>query len=148
MVATYYIKHFCTGADRYNGILMSLPLLVAETINKLRERALRLVYNDKRSSFRELLERDKSVAIHERNIQVLLTEIFKVKSGIEPEIMTGIFKFKDHSYDLRKGNCIERRIIKSCKYGNETVLNLGEKLWYILPENVKKLNLFRILKTK
>ena len=90
-------------------------------INKLHERALRLVYNDKSSSFRELLERDHSVTIHERNIQVLLTEIFKVKSGAAPEIMTEIFKFKDHSYDLRKNNCLEMRIIKSCKYGSETV---------------------------
>ena len=82
-------------------------------INKLHERTLRLAYNDKNSSFRELLERDNSVTIHERNIQVLLTEIFKVKSGAAPEIMTEIFKFKDHSYDLRKNNCLESRIIKS-----------------------------------
>ena len=100
------------------------------------ECALRLVYNDKSFSFRELLERDNSVTIHERNIQVLLTEIFKVKSEAAPEIMTGIFKFKDHSYDLRKNNCLERRIIKSCKYGSETVSNLGAKLWDILPENI------------
>ena len=79
-------------------------------INKLYECALRLVYNDKSSSFRELLERDNSVTIHERNIQVLLTKIFKVKSGAAPEIMTEIFKFKDHSYDLRKNNCIEKQI--------------------------------------
>ena len=63
-------------------------------INKLHERALKLVYNNKSSSFRELLERDKSVTIHERNIQVLVTEIFKVKSGVALEIMTEIFKFK------------------------------------------------------
>ena len=31
MVVTYYIKLFRTGTDRYNGILMSLLLLVAET---------------------------------------------------------------------------------------------------------------------
>ena len=37
-------------------------------INNLPERALRLVCNDKSSSFRELLEKDKSVTIHERNI--------------------------------------------------------------------------------
>ena len=43
---------------------------------------MRLVYNDKSASFRELLERDKSVVIHERIVQVLLTEILKVKSGV------------------------------------------------------------------
>ena len=31
MVFTYYIKLSRTGADRHNGILMSLLLLVAET---------------------------------------------------------------------------------------------------------------------
>ena len=76
-------------------------------INKLHESALRLVYNEKSSSFPELLERDKAVTIHERNIQVLLTEIFKVKSRFVPEMMKEIFKFKDYSYDLRKNNCIE-----------------------------------------
>ena len=29
MVVTYYVKLFCTGADRHNGILMSPLLLVA-----------------------------------------------------------------------------------------------------------------------
>ena len=52
--------------------------------------------------------------------------------------MTEIFKFKDHSYNLRKNNCIERQMIISCKYGSETVLNLGAKLWDILLENIKK----------
>ena len=117
-------------------------------IDKLHERTLRLVYNDKSSSFRELLERDNSVTIHERNIQVLLTEIFKVKSGVAPEIMTEIFKFKDHSYDLRISNCIVKRIIKSCNYGSETVLKLGAKLWDILPENIKKVKSLQDFKKK
>ena len=52
--------------------------------------------------------------------------------------MTEIFKFKDYSYDLRKNNCIERWITKSCKYGSETVLNLGTNLLDVLPEYLKK----------
>ena len=75
-------------------------------INKLHERRLGLVYNDKRSPFRELLERDDSVTIHQRNIQILLTKILKGKSEAAPEIMVPIFNFKDNSYDLRKSNCV------------------------------------------
>ena len=37
-------------------------------INKLHECTLRLVYSDKSSSFRELLETDKSVTIHKRTL--------------------------------------------------------------------------------
>ena len=44
-------------------------------IIKLHESTLRLVYNDKSSSFRDLLERCKPISIHERNIQVPLTDI-------------------------------------------------------------------------
>ena len=35
MVITYYIKLFRRGADRHNGVLISLPLLVAHTIDTL-----------------------------------------------------------------------------------------------------------------
>ena len=33
MVITYYIKLFRMGADRHDGIVMSVLLLVTETIN-------------------------------------------------------------------------------------------------------------------
>ena len=64
--------------------------------------------------------------------------MFKVKSRIGLEIMTEMFKFKDHSFDLRKNNCTKMHIIKSSKYGSETVSNLGAKLWDILSDNIKK----------
>ena len=37
-------------------------------INRLHERALRIVYSDYKSSFCELLEKDKSFSIHHKNI--------------------------------------------------------------------------------
>ena len=43
---------------------------------------------------REFLGRYKSVTIQNRNIQVLLTEIFKEKNGVATEIMTEIFNLK------------------------------------------------------
>ena len=38
-------------------------------INMLHERCLRIIYNDKQSSFTELLNKDSSVSIHTKNIQ-------------------------------------------------------------------------------
>ena len=79
-------------------------------INKLYERALRLAYNNKSSSFQELLKRGMSLTLHERNIQVLSAEILKVENRIPPEIITKSFKLKDYSYDWTKNNCKERRV--------------------------------------
>ena len=45
-------------------------------VNKLHERALRIVYQDRASSSTELLVKDNSTTIHNRNIQLLATELF------------------------------------------------------------------------
>ena len=69
-------------------------------INQIHERALRLVYQ-KNLSFSELLDLDNTVTVHQKNFQVLLTEIYKVKNEIAPEIMKDIFDLKNPSYSLR-----------------------------------------------
>ena len=48
-------------------------------INSIHERALRIAYNDRKSSFKELLRKNNTVSIHHRNLQVLATEIFEIK---------------------------------------------------------------------
>ena len=60
-------------------------------INKLYERALGLVYDDRQLTLKELLNIDKSVTIHHRNLQVLATELYKVHHGLAPELMNDIF---------------------------------------------------------
>ena len=51
-------------------------------INRLHEKiCLRIIYSDKKPIFIELLEKDKSVSIHKRNIGFFATEMFKFKRG-------------------------------------------------------------------
>ena len=72
-------------------------------INRLHERCLRIVYNDKQSSFNELLEKDGSVSIHMRNIQILATEMYKLVNNLSPPIMNRVFELNsDSHYNLRQ----------------------------------------------
>ena len=64
-------------------------------INRIHERSLRIVYNDFISTFSDLLQKDNSVSIHYRNIQLLCIEIFKVRHQLSPDIMNNVLKFKD-----------------------------------------------------
>ena len=48
--------------------------IINNKINRLHERCLRVLYGDKSSSFEKLLEQDKSVTIHTRNLQILATK--------------------------------------------------------------------------
>ena len=45
-------------------------------INRLHEKCLHLKYNDKKSSFEQLLEIDSSVSVHDRNLRALATEMY------------------------------------------------------------------------
>ena len=64
-------------------------------INHIHERALRIVYNDFSTPFEELLAKDKSVTIHNQNLQQLEIEIFKLKMGISTTIMKKVINFSD-----------------------------------------------------
>ena len=60
-------------------------------INHLRERALRMIYEDSTSSFDTLLEKDMSFSVHDRNIQQLPLEMYKVTKSLTPTAISSLF---------------------------------------------------------
>ena len=82
-------------------------------VNKLHERALRIVYQDCASSFTKLLEKDNLTNILNRNIQLLAIKLFKVKNGLSPPFMNEIFvENAQHYYDLRKKLNLRETMLK------------------------------------
>ena len=107
----------------------------------LHERCLRIIYNDKQSSFTELLNKDNSVSIHIKNIQRLAIEMFRFYNGLSPPLMSNMFKLKaENSYNLRQISEFSRPIVKSAYHGTENISYLGPKIWDILPEKLKKID--------
>ena len=51
---------------------------INKKINNLHERALRLIYCDHSNNFQQLLQRDNSVAIHQKNIQALVIMMYNI----------------------------------------------------------------------
>ena len=70
-------------------------------INHIHKKALSIAYKDIVSDFDALLTRDNSVSVHKRNLQLLMTEIYKTTSNIAPSFMTEIFIEKNPPYHLR-----------------------------------------------
>ena len=69
--------------------------MINNKINHFREICLRAIYSNKISSFKELLERDGSVSIHNRKLQILATEMFKVCNNI---LINEIFNKRNSNY--------------------------------------------------
>ena len=52
-------------------------------------------------SFEEFLEKDSSGFINERNIQILVTKMYKISKGMSPPQITELFgRRNEHIYDL------------------------------------------------
>ena len=82
-------------------------------INWIHERALRLVYHNN-LSFSQFLNLDNSITVHQKHLQILGTEIYKVKNRIAPEIMKRYFELQNPSYNLRSSCNQFRRKNKNC----------------------------------
>ena len=106
-------------------------------INRLHERALRLVYKDPKLTFEILLELDKSFNIHHRNLQRLATEVYKVKHNICPEFMHEVFPTARDAYDFRTEHDLTGHNVRSVYNGTETISFLGPKTWAIIPIEIR-----------
>ena len=98
-------------------------------INRLHERCLQLIYNDKRSSFEDLLEKDNSVSIHNKNLQALAIEMYKIHTKTSPEIMQEIFLVKEKgNYNLRNQSDFVVPQDKDVNYGLESTRIIGPEI--------------------
>ena len=108
-------------------------------MNRIHERSVRLVYSDKTSSFKELLDKEKSISVHHKNIQVLATEIYKT--------VNGIFEIKNIEYNLRNNSNFKSRRI-NCLIWYYNLTYLGPKIWNIVPKDIKKSESLNVFKFK
>ena len=107
----------------------------------MQERALRILYCDEQSSYVDLLKRDDGFTVHERNIQLLLTEMFKAKNNIEPHLQQDIFEASHYQGPtLRSSKYFSKPKINTVKYGERSLQYLGTRLWDQLPRNIQVLN--------
>ena len=117
-------------------------------INKIHERALRIVYKDYDLSFESLLEKSGSVKIHHRNLQTLATEMYKVIHDLSPTLMNEIFQLKSCTYNLRQNRTFKTHNVKSVYNGTETASYLGPKIWDLVPNEIKTSTSLSIFKSK
>lgn len=108
-------------------------------INHIHERALRLVYNDYTASFGELLIKDGSITIHQRNIQYVATEMYKVINNLSPPIIHELFKISENEGPTtRLGKVFIRPKINTVYKGDNSIRSFGPIVWNnMLPDKFK-----------
>ena len=102
--------------------------------NHLHERALTIVYNDNQSSLENLLRKDRSVAIHHRNICSFAIKICKIKNYIYyiAPIMSELFGKRNLDYNLRSQTNFSLHSVNTVAYGLKSLKYFAEKIWNIV----------------
>ena len=143
------MKTFVQSQFNYCPLLwMSHNRILNNKINKLHERALRIVYKNDTFTFQELLDMDNSVTVHQRNLQKLATEMYKIKHHLSPLPMQEIFIENDSSHELRNNRNWEITKVRTVLYGTETIRCRGPKTWEIVPKEIKEAKTLTEFKAK
>ena len=133
------MKTFIESQFNYCPLLwMFCSRTLNNKINKLHERALRVVYKNDNLTFQQLLEKDNSFTTHERNLQKLAVEMYKVKHNISPLPVRELFKSQGNSRKLRNNREWEVPEVRTVNNGTETIRYRGPKTWELLPNNIKE----------
>ena len=132
MVVIYYIKLFRTGADRHKGILMSLFLLVAETIRLIRcMRDTYVLYlRIKRCPLKNYKSKSNLFWYTLATCKCWPKRCFKWSMS---PIFSELFRRLDICYNLRSNSNFAVPNVKSVFYGSESISYLGQKIWDIVP---------------
>ena len=94
---------------------------VNNKINRLHERYLRIAYSDTVSSFEDLLDKDRSVSVHVKNIKTLAIEMFKVSNKLMVLLMNEIFVKRKNAYNLRNSSEFVRPKVYGVFHGKENI---------------------------
>ena len=109
-------------------------------INRLHERCLRIVYNDKKSTYENLIVSDTFVSVHIRNLQILAKKMFIVRGDLSPAIFKELFTKRTLNYELRHPSQFTIPRVESVYNGSKRITCIGLKIWNMIPSELKEMS--------
>lgn len=121
------VWHFCGVTNR-------------KKIEKIQENALRFIYKDYTSPYRDLLKLAKRDSMYVTHLRCIVSEIFKIINGTAPSFLNELFTKKEVKYDYRDNNILIVPEFKTITYGKNSLRYQGTKLWNSLDQEMKNVD--------
>ena len=91
-------------------------------VNRVHERRVRLTYrNEINKEFQQILQGKNEPTVYQNNLEVLMTEVYKIVNGIAPPKINSLFKFRANVHNIRNFLEIFTENRKTVKSSIETV---------------------------
>ena len=105
-------------------------------IEKIEERALRILYNDFSSDFESILNKCGKSTMEVKRLRTLALEVFKTLNNMNPEYMKEIFH--KTAFSTHRPLNLEVNKNHATKYGNKSLRCLRPHIWNSLSNQIKK----------
>ena len=115
--------HFCSAKS-------------VKKIEKIQERALRILYNNFFSDLESILHKSGKSTMELKGLRTLALEVFKTQSNMNPEYLKEIFH--ETAFTTHRRYNLEVNENHTAKYGNKSLRCLSPHNWNSLPNQIEK----------
>ena len=144
-------KHLNINSRRaiYNSFIMSnfnyCPLVWHfcgqvnnQKLEKIQERALRILFADYNSSYTELLGRAGTTTLLIQRLPLIALTVFKSLHGLNLPCLNDMFTPKQVPYRMHDSSLLEQSHCRTTTFGLRSISYIGAKLWTDLPSYFKE----------
>ena len=86
--------------------------------------------------------------MHTKCIKLLMIEVYKYLNGLSPDIMSGIFKLRENTYNLRNFHIFESQNLRTKKFDLDSIAYRASQLWNNVPEEFRNSTSLPVFKEK
>ena len=110
--------------------------VTTKKIEKIQDRALRVIYQDYTSSYDTLLIKSQLPSFRVRRGQQRWR---RLKSNQTPVYLSDLLLFKSHSHSFRYTNTVEVSQVRTSTYGVRSFRSTAAKMWNSLPQQFREI---------
>ncbi len=115
---------------------------------KKSERALKFVYKDYVSTYKELLAKGNHSMLYTSRIIIIATKVYKALNELSPKYLQDIIEKTYCDYNLRPSSSLPQPKCNTVSYGLNSFRYKAPKIWNYLPNYIKEaisLSVFKFL---
>eukprot|EP00794_Sanderia_malayensis_P004329 gene4329-4902_t len=106
-------------------------------VERMQEKAMKIIYYDKSSSYEQLLKRAKLPTLQNRRIQDIAILMYKVKHELVPEYISKLFEMPNQHYALRNNDFVIPRY-RTVMNGKHSIRYFGPYIWSKLSSSTRE----------
>ena len=116
-------------------------------LEKVNERALCFVFNEKQTPYCELLDKIGLPSLVNQRLAKIVCTVFKViNSDHAPKSIKELIEHRNSKYDLRRNDILKLPKANTTTYGLKSWRFTAPKLWNLIPDSYRTIRFFKVFK--